>query len=317
MFHRSFRLFIACTLFAAAAIASGQPTPKKVLFFSKSSNFEHAVIKRHNGQPSFVEQVLAEQGPKHGIAFTFSKDGSLFTPEYLAKFDAYFFYTSGDLLAAGKDGNPPMTAAGKAALLDAIRNGKGFIGTHSATDTFHTGETVDTNTNQARTWRYRNNGDKADPYVRMIGAEFIVHGVQQKTKAIVVDPKFPGFASAGHELDWMEEWYSFADFSADLHVLLVTQTEGMQGEPYQRPPYPSTWAHLYGKGRVFYTGLGHREDVWQNPTFQELLFGGIAWAVHNADADVTPNIAQVTPGYAQLPPVSAPVSGTPKKSAAK
>lgn len=128
---------------------------KKVLFFSKSSNFEHAVIKRKDGKPSFVENVLSGVGPANGIDFTFSKDGSLFTPDYLAQFDGFMFYTSGDLLAAGKDGNPPMTAAGKQALLDAITGGKGFIGVHSAADTFHTGETVDTDTNRPRTWRYR------------------------------------------------------------------------------------------------------------------------------------------------------------------
>src|SRR5256885_9033515 len=66
---------------------------RKVLFFSKSSNFEHAVIKRKNGEPSYVEKILNELGPPHGIEFTHSKDGSLFTPEYLAKFDAYMFYT--------------------------------------------------------------------------------------------------------------------------------------------------------------------------------------------------------------------------------
>lgn len=316
MFSRILHLLLA-SLFGASVGLAQTPANKKILFFSKSSNFEHAVIKVKDGQPSFVENVLVQQGPRHGIFFTFSKDGSVFTPEYLAQFDAIMFYTSGDLLAPGKDGNPPLSAAGKAALLDAIRNGKGFVGVHSATDTFHTGETVDTDTKQARTWRYRNNGDKADPYVRMLGAEFIVHGVQQKTAATVVDPKFPGFAGAGKALDWMEEWYSFADFSPDLHVLLLTETSGMQGPPYQRPPYPSTWAHLYGQGRVFYTGLGHREDVWLNPIFQDLLFGGIAWAVRDVDADVTPNIDQVAPGHAQLPPVSAPVSGTPKKPAAK
>src|SRR5437773_1259961 len=95
---------------------------RRVLFFSKSSNFEHAVIKRMGGKPSFVEKILANLGPNHGVEFTFSKDGSLFTPEYLARFDAYMFYTSGDLLSAGKDGNPPMTPAGKTALLGEIEN---------------------------------------------------------------------------------------------------------------------------------------------------------------------------------------------------
>src|SRR5271154_4699059 len=126
---------------SALARSADSSKPKQVLFFSKSSGFEHSVIKSVNGQPSFAEKILTELGPKNGIEFTFSKDGSLFTPEYLAKFDAYFFYTTGELTTAGTDKNPPMTPEGKAAFLDAIKKGKGFIGTHSASDTFHTGET--------------------------------------------------------------------------------------------------------------------------------------------------------------------------------
>jgi type 1 glutamine amidotransferase len=240
------------------------PPLKKILFFTKCSNFEHSVVKRISGAPSFTEQILAEEGPKHGITFTFSKDGSLFTPEYLAQFDAYFFYTSGDLLSAGKDGNPPMTAAGKAALLDAVKKGKGFIGAHSATDTFHTDETAATDTNRPRTWRYRNLGDKADPYTQMIGGELIVHGTQQIAKVQVIDPKFPGLTKSGASIELMEEWYSMTNFAPDMHVLLLQDTSSMRDPnangttwppagwdtPYKRPPYPSTWARMHGQGRV-------------------------------------------------------------------
>jgi uncharacterized protein len=286
---------------------------RKVLFFSKSSNFEHAVIKRKGDKLSYVETMLTQIGPDHGFDFTCSKDGSLFAPDYLAQFDAFMFYTSGDLLAAGKDGNPPMTQAGKDAFLDSIKNGKGFVGVHSATDTFHTGETADTDTNRPRTWRYRNLGDAADPYTRMIGAEFIIHSVQQMAKMEVVDPKFPGFETVGESFRFMDEWYSMTDFSHDLHVLLVQQTDLMLGIPYRRPPYPATWARAHGKGRVFYSSMGHREDTWTNPTFRTVLFGGLAWACGNVDADVTPNIEQVTPNCWKLPPVSAPVSSDPAK----
>jgi type 1 glutamine amidotransferase len=287
--------------------------PRKVLLFSKSSNFEHAVIKRTNGQPSFLEKLLADIGPRHGFDFTFSKDGSLFAPDYLAQFDALLFYTSGDLLSKGKDGNPPMTPAGKQAFLDAINNGKGFVGVHAATDTFHTGETADTNTNQPRRWRYRNLGDQADPYTRMIGAEFIIHSVQQRTKQRVIEHQFPGFQKLSGELEMMDEWYSFTDFSKDLHVLLVQETQGMTGVPYQRPPYPSTWARAHGQGRVFYTSMGHREDTWTNPAFQDVFFGGLNWAAGNVTTDITPNIETVTPDCWKLPPVSAPVAGDPSK----
>ena len=85
-------------------------------------------------------------------------------------------------------------------------------------------------------------------------------------------------------------------FAKDLHVILVQETAGMSGDFYQRPPYPATWARMLGKGRVYYTSLGHRDDTWSNPLFQQIVLGGLAWAMHNVDADVTPNIEKVTPG---------------------
>jgi uncharacterized protein len=308
-----------------AATADGA-IPRKILFFTKCSNFEHSVVRERAGQPSFAAQVLRELGEKHDIQFTFSKDGSRFTPQYLAQFDAFFFYTSGDLLAKGKDGNPPMTPAGKQALLDAVHNGKGFIGTHSATDTFHTDETADTDTNRPRTWRYRVLGEKADPYTRMIGGELIIHGTQQIAKVKVIDPRFPGLTQRGDTVELLEEWYSMTNFAPDMHVLLLQQPDQMRDPnangkdwppegwdtPYKRPPYPSTWARMHGSGRVFYTSIGHREDTWLNPIFQEILLGGIDWALGRVDADVTPNLARVAPKANELPPVSGPVGGLPK-----
>jgi hypothetical protein len=290
----------------ALRAAADTSKTKKVLFFSKSSGFEHSAIKiGKDGSPGLAQKTLAELGPKNGIEFTFSKDGSLFNPDYLAQFDAYFFYTTGVLTEAGNDKNPPMTPEGKAAFLDAIKNGKGFIGTHSASDTFHYGEGNGVPEGKAPT-RYKNYGDLADPYIRMLGGEFIHHDKQQVAKIIVEDPKFPGFDHLGDSFSWNEEWYSLKDFSSDLHVILLQETAGMVGSDYQRPSYPETWARMHGKGRVFYTSLGHRDDVWTNPLYHELLFGGIAWAVRNVDADITPNIDKVAPHCMELPAPPAP-----------
>ena len=298
---------------------------KRILFFTKCSNYEHSVVHEDKGQTTFAGKVLLEYGAQHDIEFVLSKDGSLFTPEYLAQFDAYFFFTSGDLSAKGKDGNPPISAAGKQALLDAIKGGKGFIGTHSASDTYHFGETPETNTSVARTWRYRNLGDKTDPYARMLGCEFIMHGTQQIARAYSVDQKFPGMAKVGKEINRQEEWYSMTDFSEDLHVLLVMDASSVKdpypgtkdwppkdyNTPYKRPNYPNTWVHLYGQGRVFYSSLAHREDTWLSPEFQSMLFGGVEWSLRRKEADVTPNIKTVTPDAWRLPPVSAPVPTLP------
>jgi type 1 glutamine amidotransferase len=304
MTRRQMILRAAATTFGLglAGCSSLSPgRPKKVLFFSKSSGFEHSVIQRKNGQPSFAENILADFGPRHGIDFTFSKDGSLFTPAYLAQFDAYYFHTTGDLTAEGTDKNPPMTPAGKDAFLDAVKNGKGFIGSHCAADTFHTHEPEGTD-QKNRAPRYENYGANADPYIRMIGGEFIIHGEQQESRMRVTEPRFPGLKNAGDGFVLKEEWYSLKDFSDNLHVILVQQTDGMKGRMYARPPYPATWARMHGQGRVFYTSMGHREEVWLSTLFQEILFGGIAWAVRNVDANVTPNLDQAAPGCLLLPP---------------
>lgn len=288
----------------AAIPVSESAKTKKVLVFSKSAGFEHDAFKfGKDGSPGFGQKLLAELGPKHGIDFTFSKDGSLFNAEYLAQFDAYFFYTTGDLTAATGDKNPGMTPEGKQAFLDAIKNGKGFIGSHCATDTFHLNEIASAHDEENR---YKNHGDKADPYIRMIGGEFIHHGKQQPSTMRIADTTFPGLPEGKTEFSFAEEWYSLKDFSKDLHVILVQETKGMEGEPYQRPAYPATWARHHGKGRVFYTSMGHRPDVWTNPIFQDLLFGGIAWAVKNVEAKIPANIMQVTPLCMEIPPQAPP-----------
>lgn len=287
--------------FLHAASQAEQERRKKVLFFSKSSAYEHSVIKRRRGQLSFAEQLLQAEGPKRGFDFTFSKDGSLFSEGYLQQFDAVFFYTSGDLTGTGTDRNPAMTPEGKQALLNAIRQGKGFVGTHSAADTFHTGETIHTDRND-RSKRYQNYGPDADPYIRMLGGEFIRHGRQQKARLRVASSSLPAFDRLPESLELTEEWYSFKDYADDLHVLLVQETGGMDGVDYQRSPYPATWARRHERGRVFYTSLGHREDVWLNPSFQDILFSGLGWAARNFDAELKPNVAQVTPRYREIPP---------------
>lgn len=297
--------------------ASADSAKKKVLFFTKSSGYEHDAIKlaMKDGKPGYAFAVLKSLGEKNNFEVVTSKDGSLFTPEYLAQFDAFVFYTTGDLTLARNDerygdDNPPMTAAGKAAFLKAIEDGKGFVGVHSASDTFHSPGNKFDNTPE----RYVTDGAKADPYIRMLGGEFIKHDAQQPAHQRVIDPKFPGMSAVPADFGPAEEWYSLKNFPADLHVLLVQETKGMNGPSYQRAPYPSTWARMQGKGRVFYTSMGHREDVWNNPTFQAVLAGGLEWALGRVGADVKPNLAEITPQANELPKFSPPPP--PKQSAA-
>lgn len=292
---KAFAPIVFCALLCQTSQAASKP--KKILFFSKSSGFEHSVIKKSGDELSHAEKILKEIGRTNNIEFTFSKDGRMFTVENIDRFDAFFFYTTGDLTEPGKDKNPPMSPEGKRAFLEAIEKGKGFIGTHSTTDTFHSPGNKDHG--EAR---FLADGEKADPFVKMIGAEFIKHGAQQTSRMISVDGSFPGMKGFNPEFAPLEEWYSLKNFATNLHVLLVQETAGMKGNMYERPRYPATWARMHGKGRVFYTSMGHREDIWTNPVFQQVLVGGINWAVKGVDADVTPNLEKVTPKAHQLPP---------------
>jgi len=265
---------------------------RKLLFFTKSSGYEHSSIKRKSHDTlSHAEQVVTDLGKSHNFEVTCTKDGRIFTPEKLAEFDTFMFYTTGDLTEPGTDKNPPMSKEGKQAFLDLIKNGKGFVGTHSGGDTFHS-----PGNKEHGPARFVQDGDLADPYVKMLGAEFIIHGAQQKATMKVADKNFPGMSAAGDGFTMLEEWYTFKNYAKDLHVLLI-QEPGLKGGMYDRPAYPATWARQDGKGRVFYTSMGHREEVWLNPIFQSILLGGLSWAFGNVKADVTPNVEQVTPEY--------------------
>jgi type 1 glutamine amidotransferase len=267
---------VGLSAFPLGLFAADEKKPHKVLYFTRSAGFEHPPVTRKKpDELSESEKLLTKWGKKAGIEVVCSKDGAVFDGD-LDQFDAFVFFTSGDL--TGKPANPqpgePLSAEGKKKLLAAIEAGKGFVGIHSATDSF------------------RSNG--IDPYIAMLGGEFIVHGAQQKSTMDIVSPKFPGMAGLGKSFRLHEEWYTLFKFAKDLHVILVQDTKGMTGDMYQRPPYPATWARMNGKGRVFYTSMGH-DEMWKQKIFHQVLMGGIAWTLHDADADVTPNIAEVTP----------------------
>jgi type 1 glutamine amidotransferase len=293
---------------AAVSASAALPTrifaakKKSVLVFTKSSGWEHDVVKRVDGKPSIVEQAVTSLGAKHGFEVTTSKDGRVFDSKDFQKYAAVLFFTTGDLTTVGTDKNPPMSSQGKQSLLNAIHNGLGFVGVHAASDTFHTPPDPEDSSN-----RYIAHGDKSDPYIRMLGGEFITHGSTprlQTTNIIVNDPKFPGLEGVASPFTFNDEWYSLKDFRTDLHVILTLDTKGMSGKPYERPPYPMTWARMEGKGRVFYTAIGDRPENWSSPLFVNILGGGIRWAIGDAKASLTQNLTQVAPGYNVIPPKS-------------
>jgi len=278
------------------AFAADAPK-RKLLFFTKSGGFEHSSIRRNGDKPSHADQVLMDLGKQHNFEVVCSKDGDIFNTS-ISSFDAFFFQTQGDLLTVGVDKQQPLSADGKKRLLDAVAAGKGFVASHCGADTCHSPGHDAGKQRQTQT--------EVDPYIAMVGGEFISHGPQQKSRQVIADAKFPGLAGTAEgsrdSFEMNDEWYSLKNFADDLHVILIQDTQGMNGKDYQRPPFPATWARRHGKGRVFYTSMGHREDVWSNPKFQQIVLGGLGWAFGNVEADVPANIKQVTPGASVMPP---------------
>ena len=193
------------------------------------------------------------------------------SPDNLKNYDAVVFCsTTGDLPIPDKDG-----------FLNWIKDGHAFIGIHAASDTFHG-------------WA---------GYKDMVGAEFKMHGKQVGVSAINRDPANP--ATAALPPAWaikQEEIYNFKDYDpAKVHELLVLGISPLDGTAGH---FPVSWCKMYGKGRVFYTSLGHREDIWDadpalkdriNPPevaqkYQAFLLGGIKWALGLEPGDATPNL---------------------------
>jgi type 1 glutamine amidotransferase len=256
-----------------------QKSRQRILFFSRSALFEHPVIRREGGQLSFAEKALVEMARKIHCTVECTKDGRVFE-QNLDAYAAVVSYTCGrpehlikPIKADGRDGNQPLSETGWKKLDAAVREGKPFVAIHPGL------------------WLLP----------EAAGADCLGHGSQQVARINVVSPRFPGAEKLGASFSMLEEWFSLMRFAKDLHVILVQDCAGMDKAAaadrrcYDRPPFPCTWARMYGKGRVFYTSLGHREDVWSSKIFEQLVLGGLSWALGRLEADITPNLEQVAP----------------------
>ena len=274
---------------------------KSLLIFTKSSGFEHEVVKRKEGKLSIVETVVTDLGKKHGFQTETSKDGRIFDSPEFHSFQNVLFFTTGDLTQTGTDKNPPMSPAGKQTLLDTIRGGMGFTGVHAASDTFHT---------------QPDSSIKSDDPTRPAPPSTIQQSRVSLSLSSGAGPKLQRGvyvialreSAADKAPNW--SWYTVENSNGHFsianlgvsHVILTIDTSKLKGECYQRRPYPGAWARVHGKGRVFFTAIGDRPENWQNEFFLNHLAGGIRWSLGDASADVRPNLQAVTPGYADIPP---------------
>jgi hypothetical protein len=250
---------------------------KRVLMLTKSTAYQHEVVARGpNGQLGLAEEALTKICKDAGYEIVVTKDASQLNPENLKKFHALFFYTQGDMTIAGLDKHPPMKKEDRQAILDFVKNGGAFVGTHcGGADTFNHQFWVE--------------GGKK-PFNRMVGAEFISHGAQQNARVEVVDANFPAVKHYPKNFTRWDEWYAYDGFHDNMHVLMMLQTDGMSGGDYARPSYPITWCSNYGKGRVFYTGMGHVKEMWHSDEYLKMLEIALKWGAGDVQGDASPNL---------------------------
>ncbi len=182
----------------------------------------------------------------------------------LGTFDAVLFYTTGEL---------DMTDQQKADLLSFVReDGKGFIGVHSANDTFY----------------------KWPEYGEMVGGYFDGHPWNTMEMPILVEDRtFPATRHLPEMFVIKDEIYQARNFSRDnVRVLMRLDTSKLdmtrKGIKRTDNDFAVTWARTYGKGRVFYSSFGHTEEAWDHPGIQRMWLEAIRWAMGLVPGDAKP-----------------------------
>jgi type 1 glutamine amidotransferase len=262
------------------ARAADEPATKvKALFVTQSKGFVHGSVNRHKEALAPAEIAMTQLGQQTGLYdLHCTQDAEAdITKENLKNYDIVMFYTTGDLPISPEN-------------LDYFINdwlkqkGHGFMGFHSATDTYHENET----------------------YWQMIGGTFVSHPwtAGQRVTIDVYDPDHPASRPFGQQFTIKDEIYRYRHWQPDkVHVLMGLNMEkcmpllkGGSRQAYFKPrtdkePYamPIAWVKDWGQGKVFYTNLGHNETTWTNKTFLKSVEGAVRWIRGLESGDATPN----------------------------
>lgn len=222
------------------------------------------------------EQYKGADGKPDGAKVDAAIDavlGDKMSPEGLEQYDGVVFVNTTGALPI-----PDMDA-----FLNWIKDGHAFIGMHSATDTLH-------------------ERDRVTDFTKMINGSFRTHGPQVEVDCIVSGHDHPATAHLGETFTIFDEIYELNSYDRSVvHALLDLDKNPVSKDPGH---YPVSWARNYGKGKVFYTSLGHREDVWDpewkdnngnrrnSPevahAYQQHILGGMRWALGLEKGDGKP-----------------------------
>lgn len=265
-------LLVVVCLLSSSANAADQQKQSRILFVTQSAGFKHGSVTRpDSGTPKLApaEIALIQLGQQSGL---FSVDvtqdvAADFTQDNLQNYDIVAFYTTGELPIGETDRDYFIN--------DWLKQpGHGFIGVHSAGDTFH----------------------KWEPYWDMAGGTFISHPwTQGHTVTLSVhDTAHPGASPYGQEFVIQDEIYMYRNWQPEkVHLLMsLDYAKSFTDRPVPTEHgyhVPVAWCKEYGQGKVYYNNLGHRPETWTNKTFLDSLLGAVRWIRGDAKGDATPN----------------------------
>ncbi len=248
---------------------------RHLLVFTFTNGFRHGSI------PVGVKSMTLLGETTGAFEVTHTEDYSIFEPASLARFDAVLMLnTTGAIFRPSKKDFEALDQDGKAAALeteerlkaslaDFVRSGKGLAGFHSATDTY-------------KNWRL---------YNEMMGGAFAGHpwGSRSVVGVRVDDPhnrltKVFG----GHSFEIQDEIYQFRNDTCHRdhqRVLLSLDPELTELKIGQREngDYPISWVRDFGKGRVFYSSLGHNDAIFWNEKILTFYLAGLQFALGDLD----------------------------------
>jgi len=258
MKRRNVGLLLVAGALAAATLINlpGRcANPKRVLVLSQTAGFRHssvptaAAFVRWLGTLNHEWDVVGEAGTPEQVAQAITADN-------LKNVDLVFF--------GNTTGNLNFTPEGKKAFYEWIEKGGAYAGVHSAGDTFH-----------------------GDPqYLNLVRGEFLTHGPQKTVEIFNQDPNHPATKDLPASFTIHDEIYEYKNWErSKVHVLLTMHKHPQKDE---QGDFPVAWTNRVGQGRMFYTSLGHREDVYPNPLYIKHVTGGLRWALGLANGDDTP-----------------------------
>jgi type 1 glutamine amidotransferase len=242
--------------------------PRTLLVIESLHGMSHDTIPHTN---VMLDRFGATTGAWKAV---FSNDLTNLLPGRIETYDAIFLNSIvGELFA------DPAVRASVAAF---VEKGGGLIGIHGTP------------------WASRN----WDAFTEMIGAKDAPHRIEQGILR-VYDRESPITKPLGGQpLDFKEEYYRFHIDGArrlrwnDVRVLLTVDLDDPAVEPrpwtgYTRADriYPVSWIRTYGRGRIFYTSMGHMPETFMTPSLVGHVLAGVQYALGDLKADATPNPA--------------------------